>query len=102
MPLLLEASTTRIPSDKPLTILFLSRKFFDWCFVQGGYSLTTNPSFSKIFSYSLIFSFGKRLSKPLPKTAIVLPIFLYELMCANVSIPIARPLTIAKPNLDNS
>lgn len=59
VPLLYKASITKIPKDNPLTIRFLSKKYLDWHFVSGGYSLIINPPKSKIFLYNSLFSAGK-------------------------------------------
>lgn len=59
VPLLNTDSTTKTPKESPLIIRFLSKKYLDCRFVSGEYSLITNPSFSKIFLYNVLFSFGK-------------------------------------------
>lgn len=59
MPLLCAASTTKTPIEIPLTILFLSKKLADLGFTLGSYSVITNPSFSNIFLYKLLFLAGK-------------------------------------------
>ena len=87
VPLLYTASITRTPRDNPLIIRFLAKKYLDWHFVSGEYSLIINPLLSKIFLYNSLFSSGKIWLNPFPKTAIVLPSWLYEYRWAIVSIP---------------
>ena len=87
VPLLYFASITNNPIDIPLTILFLSKNLFESASSFGGYSLIASPPSFIILLYNSIFSLGKILFNPSPKTAIVLPLFSNVAICAVVSIP---------------
>ena len=66
VPLLCPASTTKTPSDSPLTILFLFGNFVLSGSIYSGYSVITVPFCSKISLYKSIFSLGYMCEKPLP------------------------------------
>ena len=102
VPLLCIASTIRTPIDKPLTILFLSKNFFDVACFFGEYSLKTKPLLFIISWNNFLFSSGYIFSKPHGKTAIVFPCSSNTALCAIESIPIAIPLTIVIPCFTNS
>ena len=95
-PLLLAASITTTPSERPLITLLRSGKFVFCGVAPRGNSVITAPD-AAILSASFLFSAGYRRSRPLPRTAIVLPPALSAPWWAAVSIPLASPLTTVRP-----
>src|SRR3989344_3317274 len=98
------ASTTNAPRESPETIRLRSGKYQISDLACGSYSLITAPPESTIFLTNAKFSFGNidTSSMPDPKTAMVLQLLASAPKWAWVSMPSAKPLTILKPNSDNS
>lgn len=100
VPLFGLASTTKTPLQIPLIILFRAGKLFLSGLVPSGYSEIIAPPVLIISFASFIFSGGKIVSNPFPKTAIVFLLAFTAPKCAQESIPLASPLTILNPSFD--
>ena len=95
------ASTTSTPRARPLTSRLRRGKF---CFSGGvptANSEITRPRAARSCASARLRA-GYTRSGPVPTTAMLLPAPASPPRCAAVSMPSARPLTMARPAADNA
>ena len=74
---------------------FLAGKLVFLIFVKAGYSVITKPPLAIILLHKAVFSAGYTVSKPFPKTAMVLPFACKAPIWEYLSIPLAKPANYA-------
>ena len=91
VPLLCDASITKVPFPKAATMRFLAKKLSYSAFISSLYSVKANPFSLIILLNSFLFTLGYILLKPQGSTAIVFPPYFRQVLCTKVSVPMAKP-----------